>query len=622
MKEYDCTVAIVGSGLSAQLTALSLHQQHPAVHIVMFEQHEPRTLKGLAYSSALPYQPLNVTAAKMSLFVQHDTHFTEWLYDHYQQQYTIAELSESFQPRNVYAQYCRQTLQAHIPNLTIIQQAVTNISHTPQAKVLSLASGETFNAHFVVLATGNADAPPLRGAAQYKGTVINQLAGLSLDALQHYQHILIVGSGLTAVDILCSLYQANYRGSITVTSRKGLFPLAHKAHPNAVTAVDVSDVLHCPPTLYHYFTTIRQYLKTHPNTDWRDYIDALRPHLPALWSKLSTADRKTFFARLKSQWEVHRHRMPQLSASIISSLIEAGTLRLEQGELTHSTANSVTLSNGAVLHPDCIVNCTGQVTDISQQSELYRHLVAQQVVMPDELRLGIELSEMGEIVTPNHATDSRLFAVGSLWRAKDYEAIAARELRIQAQTVARAIHQRTLALHLSDMGDYNDFAAAAFSYPPSFYTAMLPADVFRPNEYTRVLLYKEQYTVLALVWSPQVKTSIHDHANASATVKVLQGCVTERKYQRDSKFCCGDEKTHHVGSIFRETPADIHAIENKTADYAITLHIYNQSKANLDGVCIFDDNENKVGLLNERAKSSSWLEPATSFHSIGQIESV
>src|SRR5688572_1156834 len=80
MQMQACDVAIVGAGLSGSLTVINLlRTSTKPLRIVMFEKEPRRIGRGVAYSNAFDYQPLNVTVEGMTLYADKPLHFYDWL---------------------------------------------------------------------------------------------------------------------------------------------------------------------------------------------------------------------------------------------------------------------------------------------------------------------------------------------------------------------------------------------------------------------------------------------------------------------------------------------------------------------------------------------------------------
>ena len=73
-------------------------------------------------------------------------------------------------------------------------------------------------------------------------------------------------------------------------------------------------------------------------SDWRQVIDALRPHTSRLWRSLRWEDQRRFLREDLRDWEVLRHRMPPTVADAIQAAIDSGQLIIEAGEVADVAA--------------------------------------------------------------------------------------------------------------------------------------------------------------------------------------------------------------------------------------------------------------------------------------------
>jgi cysteine dioxygenase len=102
---------------------------------------------------------------------------------------------------------------------------------------------------------------------------------------------------------------------------------------------------------------------------------------------------------------------------------------------------------------------------------------------------------------------------------------------------------------------------------------------FDPDRYKRnVLKVGPGYAALVLCWAPGQASPIHDHRGSACGVMVLEGKVTETKYERgaDGLLTQTTTGTLDVGEVCGSYDADIHIIRNAETDGSnlITLHIY------------------------------------------------
>lgn len=105
--------------------------------------------------------------------------------------------------------------------------------------------------------------------------------------------------------------------------------------------------------------------------------------------------------------------------------------------------------------------------------------------------------------------------------------------------------------------------------------------------------------LLILVWTPGKGSAIHDHGNAHCVMKILQGQLTETRYE----FPNGDTSgpmTLKSEQVYKENQtaymADelgLHRIWNQGSDYAVSLHLYTPPNVAKHGCNVFDGSTGK-----------------------------
>jgi uncharacterized NAD(P)/FAD-binding protein YdhS len=188
--------------------------------------------RGVAYSTAHPDHLLNVRAGNMSALPQDPDHFVRWLARR------RPDLS-GFVPRLVYGDYLAELLheaRAAAPDrLDIVHDEACDVALSDTGAEVSLASGATLLADTVILAPGNL--PPLiprpldptklpDGVFAPEPWSPEVAEGLGPD-----DTVLIVGSGLTMIDIVLLLEARGFRGRMVALSRRGLAPRPHAMQP-------------------------------------------------------------------------------------------------------------------------------------------------------------------------------------------------------------------------------------------------------------------------------------------------------------------------------------------------------------------------------------------------------
>jgi cysteine dioxygenase len=107
------------------------------------------------------------------------------------------------------------------------------------------------------------------------------------------------------------------------------------------------------------------------------------------------------------------------------------------------------------------------------------------------------------------------------------------------------------------------------------------------------------YAALILCWRPGQSSPIHDHRGSSCGVRVIQGTVTETRYQRGDGGLVRPTTTRRlmVGEVCGSADADIHRIRNdeRSADL-VTLHVYTPI---MRGCGIYREDSPEVTLWND-----------------------
>jgi uncharacterized NAD(P)/FAD-binding protein YdhS len=162
---------------------------------------------------------------------------------------------------------------------------------------------------------------------------------------------------------------------------------------------------------------------------------------------MPTPDKRLFLRHAARYWEVHRHLMPPATASRITALRCTGQLSLHRGQVVSVREESGRLSVLADLGADIVelpagvvINGTGATTDVTATSNpVLRHLFATGMARPDPLRLGIDATAQGAVVSSAGVASDAIYTLGPPLRGLWYETTAVPEIREQAVALARRI---------------------------------------------------------------------------------------------------------------------------------------------------------------------------------------
>ena len=444
-------IAIIGGGLSGSLVTMYLMRlQGAPLNIYLFEKNKSQFNRGVAYSSQLPYQLLNVPVKDMSLFADSPGHFMDWLNHH---GYTYKP--EDFAPRDFYGRYITETFATETAKpghkLTVIPAEVISVSQKGSGYEIIFGSDEVVTADKIVLCTGNfppGDVPGLpQSVKEHKNYVNHPWGGFNVNSLSSRENILMVGSGLTMLDLVLSLNHNDHIGKITVISRRGLLPLPHGVSlPYVLSKLPEGDL-----TTGKLLTWFKQEVKLAEGRgkSWRSVTDAIRPHIQQFWNKLSLEEKKRFMRHLRPFWEIHRHKMPVESQSILNRMKQEGRLEIIAGRIkdaeaagdtikvTYKSRDSKDLKHVTVNH---IINCTGPETEYRKlRSALYQSLVENKLAVPHELSLGLKATTDGFIISENGKVNKDIAVVGPPAKGVLWECTALREIREQAALVVQKL---------------------------------------------------------------------------------------------------------------------------------------------------------------------------------------
>jgi cysteine dioxygenase len=138
--------------------------------------------------------------------------------------------------------------------------------------------------------------------------------------------------------------------------------------------------------------------------------------------------------------------------------------------------------------------------------------------------------------------------------------------------------------------------------------------------YMRMPVYTGDCCVFLMLWGANSKTAIHDHRDYDGKVKILKGRLSEVNYIPTEGFIVkGKEITGSAGDELDVPHGAIHTISNLSQELSVSLHVYNTNQPGLEEVRIFDLERRLIGVLNGKAKRSSWEIPESCFRIIKKV---
>ena len=239
-----------------------------------------RTGRGAAYGTRCHgVHRLNTRVAAMSAFADEPDHFVRWLGG-------ARGAAGTSLRADCMATTSPNWRRAH-SNGRVSHASVSGSYRSPDAMAeyeLRTASGANFAARAVVLATGNAPPDDDVLPAAVVGHAGYVADPWRFDYRKAVGDVLVIGSGLTALDVLLALEAAGHRGSVFVVSRRGRFP---ETHTEGVSPLDVTPVLETADARARLRSfRCRSATRERAGFDWRSVVDAIRPECETLWKRL------------------------------------------------------------------------------------------------------------------------------------------------------------------------------------------------------------------------------------------------------------------------------------------------------------------------------------------------
>ena len=399
---------------------------------------------GQAYATVNPAHLLNSPADRMSAVADDPCHLARWAA-------VNGIRHDGFLSRAAFGRYLRELLadaeRMARPAATVTRITADVIGLTPNGLHrpvrLHLAADGRLDADAVVLATGSQPpAPPCPVPASPR-YISDPWLPRALDRVADGSPVVILGTGLSMLDVAVSLTGAHPETVVSAVSRHALLPREHRYPPGRTVESPVIQAAYGGPAdLPGLIRQVRA--AADASDDWQAVVDGLRPYVPGLWRQLSPADKRLFLRHVARYWEVHRHRLPPATARKIDQLRSAGRLSVLRGRVIgvseHPTGLCVRIKHGprvTEMAAGWLINATGAAANITATTDpLLRSLLQNGLARPDPLRLGIEAEAGGALLNVSGTPSDSIFTLGPPLRGQLYETTAIPEIRDQAAALA------------------------------------------------------------------------------------------------------------------------------------------------------------------------------------------
>jgi uncharacterized NAD(P)/FAD-binding protein YdhS len=225
-----------------------------------------------------------------------------------------------------------------------------------------------------------------------------------------------------------------------MASRSGKLPM-----PQLTTAPyrDWLDAATAPTRMSQLLRLFRQEVGK-SGLDARAVLDAMRPHVPALWQRLPWVERRRFLRHLRSRWEAVRNRLPQPTAARFAELRVGGFVSLRAARVAKLEDQPggvrVTLVDGQTLDVARVINCTGPDMAYRRINHpLILDVIGTGLGRWEPLGLGLDVGADYRLIDEDGAPTPGVYAIGAPTKGRFWEVHGVPELRQHAAALAAVV---------------------------------------------------------------------------------------------------------------------------------------------------------------------------------------
>ncbi|MBE7323087.1 FAD/NAD(P)-binding protein [Nocardioides sp. Y6] len=480
MKFVVCGVGAAGTFTVARLAELSAERRPDGawsgVEVVLVDT--PTALgRGRAFDADVDSASINTSHRRLGMLSPDFHDFVGWSHA---VGVTFGSPDDPPMPRSRYGDYLAATLsralrilRANGVRVHLLPGATTRVVPSARGVDVEADTGGVVGADAVVLATGGWSSTPDVTLASHGLTYVAQPYPLarSLRTMAEHRKVAILGAGLTAVDIACSLDGTETQ--VHLLSRSGRLPrvqvddTASGPVPVALTEQGVDDLrrkggLTAESLLALLDTELARFdmdrgmladdelLRRHWQAPEADVVDrachrvlsATNHALNAGFGALPAPDRARVRSALDHEWQRYRVRIPVARWAQLTRMISEGRL------VVHADvdARSPHLADAvAQVGATCVVNATGQSCDTTAGPALVRSLVAEGTVGTDVGGRGLVDPATGRAIGADGSVDPRLLVTGHLTAGSTLMVSALDVVHRQARTATDTLAATHLA---------------------------------------------------------------------------------------------------------------------------------------------------------------------------------
>ncbi|OLP56140.1 hypothetical protein BJF92_20300 [Rhizobium rhizosphaerae] len=437
-------LAVIGRGFSGMMMAIALLRTLSQPFQLCLFDPKPTVSGGQALATKRSTEILNSRARDLSVSIGDPKDFTRWLQANAAFRDAVSAaipgFGQIFVPKSTFSDYVYQRFSEALAQRTDVAVRMSNDDVTGLERLDSgflLRSEEGGTEHFdeVILATGYGISGP-----NNPGGFENRLPALPSESCQH---IVVMGSGLRAVDQVMQLRDGGFAGHITLLSRRGFLPQPHTRLPADATFPTQP----MPSSLREILRYVRQACAEAEENgwSWQAAMNGLRKRARALWSSLPPSEKRQFNRHLRAIYDAHRNRLPADVHARLERELSGGNTRLLKATAIMRVPGGLQLRRAGTSAPevfaaDEVIDCRCLAPNLD--SPLMKRLLASGLAVPDELALGLSVNPAGELLDDQGRVQG-LFAIGPLGLGSLPDIDLVPEIVNQTYAAAERLEHRT-----------------------------------------------------------------------------------------------------------------------------------------------------------------------------------
>ena len=287
MRKAPLTVCVVGGGFTGAAAAIACLSRLDRPFRLVVVEPSASLGRGVAYGAHHPLHLLNVRTRDLSVRAGQPGDFLNWAFRQLDQGENHAGLHEglahTFLPRQLFGEYVRERFFETVEGrddveVTIVKAVATSCGKEGDRFTLRFDRAEPVRVDVVLLATAyGLQASTLTGA-------LAPFDALPPERINGAKTMMIIGSGLTMVDVLIGARRDGFQGKVTVISKHGQLPRPHASkgvvpresglsRSKRLSSLTTAVAIACAAAEAH-------------RTPWQAVINSVRSSLQDIWQGL------------------------------------------------------------------------------------------------------------------------------------------------------------------------------------------------------------------------------------------------------------------------------------------------------------------------------------------------